>query len=273
MWPNFALAVALISASGGAEQLTISNIRGTYGWLGSQRPDNKLLPGDVYVIQYDIDGLKTDNDGKVQYSMEMEVKDGKGKVMFQAAPRNHEVVLSLGGSRVQASTYVKAGFNQPAGEYTVTVSVVDKSSKAKQSFSRTIQVLPKDFGVVWPNTSADPGGAWPCAQMGVTGQYMNLNFGVVGFQRDAKTQQPSIKVEMQILDEKENPTLAKPFTGEVNNGLPAQENEIPMQFQIGLNRAGKFTIVLKATDRVANKVAKKITLPLTVYEQKATNSE
>jgi hypothetical protein len=273
MWPNFALAVALIWAPGGAEQLTISNIRGTYGLLGSQRPDNKLLPGDVYVIQYDIEGLKADSDGKVQFSMEMEVKDSKDKVIFKAAPRNQEVVLSLGGSRAQASTYVKAGFNQPAGQYTVTVSVVDKATKAKQSFSRTIVVLEKDFGIVWPYTSADTPAAWPCAQMGVTGQYLVLNFGVVGFQRDAKTQQPSIKVEMQILDEKENPTLGKPFTGEVINGIPAQGDEIPMQFQIGLNRAGKFTIVLKATDRVANKVAKKITLPLTVYEQKATNPE
>jgi hypothetical protein len=273
MWPNLALAVALVSAPGGAEQLAISNIRGTYGLLGSQRPDNKVLPGDIYFIQYDIDGLKSDTDGKVQYSMEMDVKDSKGKVIFKTAPRNHEAVLSLGGSRAQASTYLETGFSQAAGAYEVSVSVVDRLTKAKQNFSRTVQVLPKDFGIVRPYMSADTAAAVPCAQMGVTGQYLTLNFGVVGFQRDAKTQQPSVAAEMQIFDEKDAPTLAKPFLGEVNVGIPAQQEGILMQFQIGLNRAGKFTIVLKATDKVANKAAKKITLPLTVYEQKVTNSE
>ena len=84
MWATLALAAVLqpIPAQGG--KLAIKNDRVTYGILGQERKDAKMLPGDVYVVTFDIEGLAVNNaDGKVLYSMGMTLKNAEGKVQFQ----------------------------------------------------------------------------------------------------------------------------------------------------------------------------------------------
>ena len=43
---------------------------------------------------------------------------------------------------------------------------------------------------------------------------------------------------------------------------------VPRQFPLALNRPGKFTVELQATDRISKKTAK-LSLPLTSVEQKS----
>src|SRR5579862_9260230 len=65
MLTSVALAAALtLAPAQGA--LTLSGARVTYGELGAARPDLKFLPGDIFFVGFDIDGIKVDESGKVQ---------------------------------------------------------------------------------------------------------------------------------------------------------------------------------------------------------------
>src|SRR5262249_46660303 len=57
MWATLALSAALMAPSQKGT-LELKNVRMTRGILGQERTDTKLLPGDVFVVAFDIDGLK-----------------------------------------------------------------------------------------------------------------------------------------------------------------------------------------------------------------------
>jgi hypothetical protein len=269
MRTSFALALALLWAPAQNEQLTISNVRATYDLLGPNRPDDKILPGDKYLVAFDVEGMKAAPDGKVSFTMAMELADGNGKVLFNQPAKDQELYLSLGGGRLPNSVFIYSDANDKPGKRALKLTVVDKTTKATQSFTREFEILPKDFGIVQLSTTSDSFGKVPAPLSGVVGQYLHVNFAVVGFGRNQGTNQPDLSVEMRILDDKGKPTLATPVDGHVNRDVPVGWLIYPMQFHLALNRPGKFTIELKATDNVANKSAKKIKLPLTVIEQKA----
>jgi hypothetical protein len=268
MWTTLALAAALSGTVAQAPSLTLTNVRSTYGLLGAERQDNKVLPGDRYYLAFDIEGVEVDKAGKVRYSMGMEVKDSQGKVVYARNPRDLEAYNSLGGSRLQAFTYVDAGFSQAAGEYTITVTVSDLVRKATQTLVRKFQILPKEFGLVGLSSTYDGEGRLAAPPLGVTGQSIIINFFAVGFDRDAAKKQPNVAVEMRVLDESNKPVLATPFSGEVTQDVSENVVAIPMQFMLFLNRPGRFTVELQGTDRVSKKTAK-LSFPLTVLEQRA----
>jgi len=270
MRTSFALALALLWAPAQNEQLTISNVRATYDLLGPNRPDDKILPGDKYLVAFDVAGMKAAPDGKVSFTMAMELKDANGNVLYNQPPADQELYLTLGGDKLSnQSVYIYSNPNDKPGKRSLKLTIVDKATKATQSFTREFEVLPKDFGIIRLSTSSDAGGTTPAPLHGVVGQYLHVNFYVVAFGRNPGTNQPDLSIEMRILDDKGKPALAVPVEGHVTRDVPADWLMYPMQFHLGLNRPGKFTIELKATDNVANKSAKKIKLPLTVIEQKA----
>jgi hypothetical protein len=53
------------------------------------------------------------------------------------------------------------------------------------------------------------------------------------------------------------------MTLQVNKDVPDNLPMVPMQFMLSLNRPGKFTVELTATDQVAKKTTK-LSFPLTV---------
>ena len=64
------------------------------------------------------------------------------------------------------------------------------------------------------------------------------------------------------------PTLAKSFVGEVTQDIPKNATSVPGQFLLELNRAGKFTVELKATCKVTGKETAPLTFPITVLKAK-----
>jgi hypothetical protein len=254
-------AAGLVSAQDGG--LSLTNVRTTYGAPGVTRQDNKLLPGDHVYVSFDIEGITVADDGKVLYSMTTEVLDGGGKSLFREEPRDLEVTNALGGRTVPAFTQMDVGLNTPAGDYTLQVTVTDRASKRSQTLSRKFEVLPKAFGVVRLTTTLDHDAKVPASSFS-TGQSLWVNCAVVGFQRK---EQANISIEMRVLDESNNPTLAKPFTGEISKDLPATALSAAAQFLVPLNRAGKFTIELKATDQLSGKTSE-LKFPITVQQSK-----
>ncbi|MCI0457544.1 MAG: hypothetical protein L0Z62_11315 [Gemmataceae bacterium] len=262
MWSTLALVAAAGLALGQSQALRLTNIRSTYGIQGITRPGTTLLPGDRLVLTFHIEGMSVDETGKAQYSMATEVRDGQGKVRFGQEPRPLEAIAALGGTTLPAYVQLDVGLDQAPGEYTVQVTVTDRTAQRSQSLSRKFQVLPRAFGLVRLTTTGDPEA--PISRPIFTaGESAWVNGNIVGFARDKNGGHPHVSVELRVLDEKGKPTLARSFQGEIKEDVPSGALSLPVHFLLALNRPGKFTVQLKATDRAAQKTAE-LSFPLTV---------
>ena len=264
---RFAVTLALTAtlAFAQAGNLALTNVRATYGLLGPARADLRVLPGDVLWLEFDVEGVTVAEDGKVQYSMSLEAVDSQGKVIFKQKPTDLETLASLGGKGLPAQAHLDVGLDQPAGEYTAKVTVVDRVSKQSQSFTQKLQVLPADFGIVQLKATCDPDGIVPVGLV-CTGESVWINLAVVGFGRDP-AKQPNLEFQMRVLDEAGKPTLAKPDSGVINQDVPTSDKLVGAQFLVSANRPGKFVVELKATDKVAGKSAS-ASFPLTVHPRR-----
>jgi hypothetical protein len=250
MWATLAIASAL-SLAANDTTLKLTNPRATYGVLGGVRTDMKFLPGDIFYLAFDMEGLTLDKKGAIQYEMGMEVKDSKGAVIYKLKPQPKEIVNSLGGTTMPNFVYAKSGLNDVPGEYTMKVTVTDLTSKQTATLERKFTIVKKDLGLVRLNLTYDARMNLDAPVVLVPGQRVYLNYSVVGFKVDDK-KRPDLTVKVTILDDKGKPTLKEPLTGEwkdpVGQGLP-------LQAIIEVNRPGKFKIVLEATDGHAKKTA------------------
>jgi hypothetical protein len=267
MWRSAILFAALSMVPGQGGKVVLTNVRLTHGILGPARADAKLLPGDSLYVFYDIDGITFDSTGKAQYSVGLEVANSQGKTIFKQEPRQLEAHNVLGSARLPAHAHIDIGVDQPAGDYTLKVTVTDRASKASQGLAQKFTVLPKGLGIVRFRITGDQDGQIPLPAVGVLGQSVYLHAGLVGFERDKSKKVPAVQVEMRILDEKGKPTLPQPFAGEVGHDVSAKALSIPLQFLLPLNRIGKYTIEVKATDLVSKKTAT-LAVPYTVIDSK-----
>lgn len=272
MWTTLALTAALSmtpSQPGGVLQLT--NARATYGYLGPARPDDNLLPGDFYFVHFDIDGLTTDELGSGKYNLSLTITDRAGKVLHELGPYEKPFVNSLGGTRTPAYANVVIGTDTVPGEYTLKLTVTDPTTKKTQALERKYKVLPKAFGLVnahLMDIRADPRSQPSASPVRAVGESLVVNCAVVGFERDKdKMNQPNLGLEISVLDERNRPTLAKPFTDQVIKDVPEQWSALPISLPLTLNRPGKYTIRVLATDRITKKTAE-VALPLQVVEAK-----
>jgi hypothetical protein len=263
-------ASALISSSNlSAEEsnkLALTNVRSTFGVLGPARRDDKVLPGDSYVLSFDIEGVKVADDGKVLYSVGMEVTDRGGKVQFKQDPSDLEAKAALGGSSLEGFAMVNIAPEQPAGKYILKVFVTDRATHQSTSLSHEYETLPKAFGLIHLTMTLDPEGKITAPFLS-QGESAWINFTAVGFGRDKTTQQPNLEVNLRALDANGKPTLPKSFSGLVDKDIAANADTIHLQFDLDLNRAGKFTIELKANDKVTGKEAT-LSMPITVLKAK-----
>jgi hypothetical protein len=267
MWTTLSILAALSLAPAQTGDLEVNNIRTTYGFLGPDRSDKEpLLPGDVLFVAFDIDNIRTDDTGKILYSLGMEVVDSKGKTVYKQDPQDLEGTNSLGGHHLPAFAKVELGLDQPPGQYTLRVSVTDRLAKKTKTFERPFEVAPRSFGLVRLGISADPEGRFPMPSLGATGQPVWIHYTAVGFERGGQKKEPDMNFKMEILDEQKNPTLRSPNAGDVKE-LPQNLNFCPLDSSLVLNRPGKFTVRILGTDQLSKKTSE-ISFPLTVIEQK-----
>jgi hypothetical protein len=246
--------------------LRLSNVRPTLCVQGPPRATDKVLPGDSYILSFDIEGITIDDTGKARYSVGVEVADTDGKPLFKQEAKEQEVQASLGGDRLAAYAQINAGLDTKPGDYNLTVTVTDLASKKTATLNRKAMLLPKDFGIVRVTTSSDPDGRYPISVPG-SGDWLFLHFGIVGFSRNGSGKQPDLSVTMRVLDEAGKPTTAKPVTVQVNKDVPEGALGVPMRLLLSLNRPGKFTVELTATDNQSNKNAS-LSFPLVVAAAK-----
>jgi hypothetical protein len=270
MWTTLALA-ALAFTPAESGQLQLANDRPTYGVMGATRPEGKVLPGDIYCVTFDVLHLQEDQSGKVSYSMGLDLTNPKGKTQFKRDPQDMEVVNGLGGRTMPAFAAVEIGTDYPAGEYTLKVTVTDRAAKATQTLVRRFEVAPMTFGIVLLRNSYATTNLPPAPSTGVAGQTIVVQYAAVGFQRD-NNKQPNVTGAMEILDEQNKPVLPREAVSEnitraADKEALATAEVLPLNFTVFLNRPGKFTVKVKAIDKVGNKTAE-TSLPLTVLESK-----
>jgi hypothetical protein len=253
MWMSVVAATLLGLSAGQTGKLTVNNDRLTYGHLGPTREVAKYLPGDAIHLLFEVEGIGFDANGKASYTIALEILDPRGSELLKQKPRNASAQNYLGGSTLPCAANLQIPLESPPGLYTFRVAVVDSATKKSAVVERKFEVLPKQFGVVLVGTSADREGTIAWSPVGVVGDSIYFNFTAVGFVRDKKTKQPHIKVELHVRDDKGNVVKGAKMHGAANSDVPADLQAVPMQFGITLNRAGRFTLELTATDALAGK--------------------
>jgi hypothetical protein len=276
MWAALAVSAVLAAVPADAGQLQIKNDRFTYGILGQDRPDDKVIPGDTLIVAFDIEGLQVKEDGKVKYSTSMELLNKDGKSEFKENPIDRESVNTLGGSRLPCWSLVSIGTDTPPGQYTVKISVADTSVKGGKpvTVERKFEVVAPRLGIIRTGLGYDkpPTSPPPAPPVAVPGQQILAFFTVVGFEtkpgatKDKLT--ANVHVELSILDDSGKTTLPKPYTGDVKDISEEYKAFVPFQFPLPLNRAGKFKIRFTATDKLGNKPPVTQELDLNVIDVK-----
>lgn len=261
MWTTLVLLSAL-NVPHAQPDLTLTHVRSTHGLMGPQRENDTLNPGDMLFVCFDIEGITADDEGKVRYSTAIEISNSSGKVLFKQQPQNAETKVSLGGNRVPAYAYFSVGLDAPAGEYGFKVLVKDLASGKEKSVSRTVKVSPKDFALVRAAVTSDVDAQYPAVALGC-GQGVWVHCSAVGFERDRSGKQPHVVFEIRVLDEGGKPIYKKPTTNSVNKDVSEKQAGLPMAFPLTLNRPGKFTVELLASDQISGKKAK-MSFPITV---------
>jgi hypothetical protein len=255
MFTALTLAAALaVTPAQGSGKLTLSNLRSTHGLIGPTRTATKFLPGDIVYLSFDIDGVTIGKDGKVVYSMALEVTDKKGAVKHKVDPTERVDFAPLGGGKVPGVAFVVVGVDLEPGEYLVKLTATDGVSKASGAVEYKFEVLKTDLGIVMVHATTDPEGRNPTHTSGYVGQFLWVQFAATGFKRDAKKNMPDLKFEMTTLDDKGVSTLGTPILLEAK----ALEEKYPTcqaRMNVPLTRAGKFTVRLTVTDNVAQKSA------------------
>jgi hypothetical protein len=261
---SFALAALLSLSPSQAGGLAVTNPHVTYRDFGSTRPDNRYLPGDVFFLSFDIEGLKLNEVGEVNYLMGVEVLDKVGKAIFSAPASKNTVVLPLGGTKLPGNVYVTIGQDMPPGPYTCKVTISDAAvPNAHKVVEQKFEVLPKGFGLVALYISHDEKGMMPQGMSGIVGQTVYVHFGMVNFGRDAG-QKPDAAVEFRVVDGSGEATIKKPSIVTVPRTLPDTDQFAVFDFPLPLNREGTFTVEIKAADKVTGKTAT-LSFPVKVY--------
>lgn len=268
MWTTLAFVAALSTAPAQQGQLQLTNPRATFGVLGATRPNNTVLPGESFHIAFDIENLQANPKGEMLYSMGMEVINAKGVTEYKKDPPAEPISMYniLGGNSVPGFAHASTDPTSDAGEYTIKVTVVDGRTKKSATLAQKFTVGKKAFGIVDLSTSYDGRGGFPAPPGGVAGQSIWLNFWAIGF--TVTNKKPNLDVSMRILDDKGQPTTAQPVADNITQELPADAVRIPLTFMLSLNRAGRFTVELTATDKNAGNTKSTVTFPLTVIAQK-----
>ena len=211
IWTTVVLAAALAAAPEDKDKLTLSHVRDTHGLMGPTRTADKLIPGGELFICFDIDGVTIDDEGKVHYSIAVEVADPKGKVLFKQEPEGP-------GRPGRARRRPHPGLRPPRRRPAIAARRVHRHGHGRRSAQQAqpgaeahrrgaaerLRPRPRQ-------DHRDPEGQIPVAVAGA-GEGLWISFGAVGFGRGGDAKQPDLTFEMRVLDEAGKPVRTKPYT-------------------------------------------------------------
>jgi hypothetical protein len=248
-----ALALVFLACySPEARAVEFKNVHATFGPGGAPRSDKKMRPGDLYLINFDLIGMKIDAKGIAKYEMAMEIFDPKGKSVFKDSTKNAPIV-ALGGNSVPETARVLLGADQPPGKYKVVITVTEDGAKAPKQLVQELELLPRDLDIIWVTAEST----------GFVGQQYVFRFSVVDMARDSK-KLPKLTLTTRVIDEATGKaTLAEPMVNKLPEDWPPEGlNDLAKLEPIGvtspmfLNRPGRFKVELEIRDEISKKNVK-----------------
>src|SRR4029077_20567265 len=120
-----------------------------------------------------------DKSGSMFYSMAMEVRDNKDKVVYKSEPQDLDAPVPLGGHSLPGFAHVDLGRDMPPGDYTLKVTVTDRPTRGTKVFEKKFEVLRPTFGLIKLSISYERDGQVPASHIGGAGQSFWVNFNAV----------------------------------------------------------------------------------------------
>lgn len=249
MLATLALTAMTLAPSQGA--LTTKNISLRPSLVSPVRKSGKFLPGELVWLTFDVGGFKVADNGKIEYSIGYEVtRKGKTKPEVKRDAQDYVGFAHLGGDSLPMFAFWPSKADTPAGDYTLKVTIADKKSKASATVTRSFEILKKQFGFI--QTYVTP--------VAPVGDNVSVLCAISGFEVSKKDKTPHIQVTIKVLDAKGKETVTKaPFKEEIkteNKDMPGTIYLNPQFFRLQLNRAGKYQVVIEATDKIGGKTIK-----------------
>jgi hypothetical protein len=271
MWSAAVIAGCCVWIASAQNALTIENVRPTFGSPGPDRAGAlQVYPGDTLFISFSLKGLQTNNQGQGKVRLEVEATDAAGSRVFRQDSGDSTFLNALGGDSFHTNVRLDMGPKTAPGKYKVKVIATDLTSKTNATRESDIEILPPGFAIVKVTAGTDQNLSASASVFGI-GQALYVGFAVVGFQNEAATKHPNLRLEMKV---KEGGVVlaGASQTGEVNatqvEKVPQGSSMVPGRFLLPLNKVGKFTVEVTATDLVTQKVAGPISFTFDVVSPK-----
>lgn len=109
-----AAAVLLIAVHAAQAKLEITDIKAVHGMYGPERKSLDVLPGDEIFFRFIVNGVKSDEEGKVNCLLTVQLVDAEGKELF-SRENPSKGILALGGASLLSSAFVNFGDSVDAG--------------------------------------------------------------------------------------------------------------------------------------------------------------
>lgn len=272
MWQVMILALCLPhhAASQSAGQtpgdgrLAVSNVRPTLCPLGPPRADNTYLPTDVVHVTFNVSGLKLDNDGRYRVAARLVIEDAAGKAVggedYGATPARLGV---LAGGQSRFAFHYLVPPDAPPGSYKAKLQLTDVIANQTTTVEQAFKVSAPGFGLVRFVAGRGPLGQAETPCLGAVGEVLFLGTTAIGLGKGKEgTGNLEVRVEVQDAQGK---VLGKPQTSEFKDVNAAEP--ILLKFELPLDQAGKYQVVLRATDKASSPTrTATLTVPVTVVE-------
>lgn len=244
-FPAFALA-----------KLEIKNVQPSHGLLGPARESDDVFPLDEYFVRYQVTGIKPDKDGKADLTTTVQLTNSEGKVVYEPEPKGKRIDLFQGGDTVQTSGFVTFSEKVPLGEYKLTVTVKDLTSKEAASFDRKLTCKPAKFQILIPRFARDADSKVPAGTTGLVGETLHYSLKVVGYDKSQK--KVALVMRATIVDGDGKDVGAKPLEvkGDITDPAKAADSKhATFNGLVSLHRAGGFKLRIVVEDTLGKKTA------------------
>jgi hypothetical protein len=242
----------LLTAAPVRAELTIEDVKATYGPFGPERKSFDSYPFDELFIRFTIRGATVDAEGKVDAAFHFQLSDADGKVLVQDK-RPFTGILALGGKTLPGTSSLRLSKEVKPGEYTWKVTVTDNLASQSATTERKLTIKPPEFAVVATQFSYDAEGRVPAPAGGVVGQHLFFRFRAIGI--DFAQGKVDAEMTVQVLDADGKETMPQELRHAIksNNAEQlAKTDYLTFNGHVVLNREGMFTVRIHVRDHVGN---------------------
>jgi hypothetical protein len=229
-------------------KLQITNAHLAHGMLGPPRESSDFYPLDEIVLRYQIEGARTDPDGKTDLDVVMRLTDAAGKQVFEQKSTIRRQ-LSLGNGLVPGYAVLTAPEKAPPGAYVFSVQVLDRVSSETASFEKKLECKPTSFQILATRFYRDAEGKTPAPAGGLVGETVYFKLRVVGFHKANNRVEATLTP--QLIDEAGKPVAERPpviRAALANSEEAAKATQVSFNGLLYLNRPGQFTLRFKVDD-------------------------